>query len=164
MKKKKLFLVIVGIILFILNGSAISQSELSVSKIRELMFKTIAKGYYSGHDERKNYVIINKDDWKNLWDKVNSIITPKPFLAEIDFSRNMIVAVFQGAQSTGGYAIDIVKVVETGNTLEVFVQEISPGRGCGVTFVVTQPYHIIEVQRVDKKVIFRIEKEVKNCR
>ncbi|MEW6417166.1 MAG: protease complex subunit PrcB family protein [Nitrospirota bacterium] len=163
MKKKKLFLAIVGIVLFIVNRPIVSTPLPPIIEERELVFKTIEKGYYSGHDERRNYAIINNNDWKNLWDKVNSNITPKPFLPEIDFSRSMIVAVFQGAQGTGGYAIDIVKVVETENTLEVFVKEMSPGRGCGVTFLVTQPYHIIEVQRVDKKVIFIIEKEVKNC-
>lgn len=123
---------------------------------KELTFNTISIRLYSGHDERKNYVITNYKDWKDLWDKVNSINIPQPPLLAIDFNQSIIIAVFQGQHSSGG-DIEIIKVIETGNLLKVFVKESF----CLATAAVTHSYHIIEIQRLDKQVEFITEQ--KSC-
>lgn len=119
-----------------------------------LIFGTLLKGYYNGHDDRKDYVIKETSEWSNLWDIVVTWL-PKPDFPGIDFRDEMIVAVFQGNFSTGGYGVKITKIIENENFVEIFVEEISPSGGDPVTAAFSQPYHIVKMKRVDKEVIFR---------
>lgn len=127
---------------------------------QELTFETILKGDYSGHNERKDYVIRDSSEWEDLWGKVQSRVLPTPIsaitdLPDIDFNDEMVIAVFQGSRSTGGYAIEITKIVEKENSVEVFVKETAPSPDSLVTQAFTQPHHIVKTKRVDKEVIFR---------
>lgn len=67
----------------------------------------------------------------------------------------MVIAVFQGNHSTGGYAIKITQTVEKENSVEVFAKETSPSPDSMVTQAFTQPYHIVKTKRVDKEVLFK---------
>ncbi|MCK4665529.1 protease complex subunit PrcB family protein [Candidatus Dependentiae bacterium] len=124
---------------------------------RGFSYKTIAKGSYSGHAEKKYYVATNNLAWKVLWDQVNSTIEPKPPLPAIDFKLETIIAVFQGTQSTGGYSIEIIKVIEKKDSIEVTVQERKPKKGHFVTMAITTPYHIIKIPNRNKKIVFKTE-------
>lgn len=121
----------------------------------ELRFRTISIGHNSGYTERRNYVITNDGDWRDLWNKTYAIVLPPPAAPEIDLAQNMIIAVYMGERRTGGYRIEIVKVLEHKDYIEVFIEETYPEPGAIVTTALTQPYHIIEVQRVDKDIVFR---------
>ena len=123
---------------------------------RKLQFETVAEGYYDGLDEKGTYVVRDSTDVENLRNKGYA-------LPEIDFSGHMIIAVFQGTCPTGGFSITVVKVVETEPVVQVFVKETWPGEGCGVTEALTQPYHIIKVQRVEKEIVFTRGLEITIC-
>jgi hypothetical protein len=100
----------------------------------------------------------NENDWSELWKKLQST-SPNtgPSLSDIDFDEYMVIAVFQGWQSSGGYSIEVTKIIEKRDAIEVFVTETSPGPHVAVPAVITHPYHIIKVQKVDKEVCFRVE-------
>ncbi len=121
----------------------------------EQSFETISKDHYSGHDERKEYIIKDNSAWSSLWEVVHSTRSPKPKIPEIDFSKEMIVAVFQGMQATGGHAIKIEKITEKVNSIEIFIEETVPAPESFVTDALTNPYHIIKTKRVDKEVFFK---------
>lgn len=134
----------------------------------ELTFEAIEKGVYSGYDESRyegktKYVINNNEDWQSLWNEVYSIQQPTSPLPTVDFSKDIVIAVFQGVQGSGGYSIEIIKIVETENSIKVFVRETSPGLSCEVTSALTQPYHIIKISKTDKEVIFQTEKKITVC-
>jgi len=112
-------------------------------------FETTIKGAYCGHNESGNYVIKNESDWENLWDTVYSHKTPKPSLPKIDFTQHMVIAVFMGEKSSGGYNIEIVKVKEKNNIFEVYIEEHTPAPWTVVTEVFTQPFHIIKMRLID---------------
>jgi len=137
--------------------------DYAFTTFKELAFETIEKGYVSGFRERSFRVVTNNSDWQNLWDIVNSIRTPQPPLPEIDFTETMIIAVFQGCKPTGGYSIEITKVVETESALEVYVEETSPGPWCVVTCALSEPHHIIKIPKSDKEFIFEVEQKVLTC-
>lgn len=122
---------------------------------RELTFKTLSMGYSSGYWDRKDYVIKEISEWKNLWDITHLKVSPKPDIPNINFNDKMVIAVFKGLRSTGGYRIEITEIIERENSVEVFVKEISPLPEDIVTMALTQPYHIVKIERVDKKVIFK---------
>lgn len=130
---------------------------------KEVGFETVEQGYNSGLDKRTNYIITNKHDWGILWNRVHLTVSPRSALPQVDFTENMIIAVSQGTFGTGGYSIEIIKAIETENTLEIFVIETYPGPWCVLTQSVTQPYHIIELKKTNKKILFNVEKQIENC-
>lgn len=138
--------------------------EKSVAVGGELNFETILKGGYSEYCkslEIENVVITSQVEWFQMLGKVG--LEFSGVIAPVDFTKDMLIATFQCSRPTGGYSIEITKIVETGNNLEVYLKDISPGYGCIVTEALTSPYHIVKIQKSDKEVIFNIDKEVINC-
>lgn len=66
----------------------------------------------------------------------------------VDFSREMVVAVFLGTRPTGGYAVVIESITRTGTDLDVLSSEGRPGAGCIVSQALTTPYVLVRVPRV----------------
>lgn len=132
--------------------------ENNMIPINELKFKTINRGFNSNQAAQNNYVIKSEEEWISILQKTNAEL-PAP----VDFDDEMILAVFQGEKPTGGYNIEIRKIVENENTIEVLVSETSPGSKCMVTDALTSPFHIIRIQKSDKEVLFRTEKVVTAC-
>jgi len=130
---------------------------------KEITFKTISQGQYSGFSEAKNYIITNTTDWQSLWNKVYGDVLTKPPLPEVDFNKRMIIAVSSGVKPTGGYYVTIQQIWETESSIDVYVLESAPGRGCIVTQALTSPYHIIETDKTDKEVVFDTQKVVLDC-
>lgn len=119
-----------------------------------LSYETIALGSYSGHEDKKDHVITTQSEWRQVWSLVNKNLSPKPPLPPVDFSKEMVIGVFMGTQSTGGYSITIKKVIEHETSLEVVVEETAPKAGQATTQALTQPFHIIKTIRIDKPVTF----------
>lgn len=124
--------------------------------VHSLPFSTVDQGVFSGIQERAQRVIGGAEEWKVLWASRSSAI-PSPLPPPpINFSREMVIAVSMGEQRTGGYSIEIQKIEEGRYSLEVLVSEAFPLPGALVAQVLTQPYHIIKVERRELPVRFRI--------
>lgn len=128
-----------------------------------ICFLTVLKLRDSGHAEAKNYVIKDKAEWESLWEKIFAGSSEKPPLPEIDFERRTVLAVFQGTQASSGYEISIKEVVESENALEVNVRAVSPGKHCGTLGILTSPFHIIEIEKTAKEVVFNVKQKTRNC-
>lgn len=137
----------------------VCENDSNVAWKKELDFKTIEKRDYSSNMEEKNYAIMERERLSDLWIKMG-YTRIAPF---IDFNNNMIIAVFQGEKTTGGYSIEINKIIETKNTIEVSVMKTSPGRGCIVTKQITSPYHIVQLPISGKEVKFNMTETVNHC-
>jgi hypothetical protein len=154
----KLALSVLAALLFL--STALAQPE-----SQAVEFETIAKYFNCGHTERKNYVITNKEDWEMLWDEVVSNSYPRPQAPDVDFSKHSLIAVFQGNQSSSGYSISVEKLVRRGKKLKVHVREVSPADACRVLLVITQPFEIILLDKLDEKesVRFKVKREITAC-
>ncbi len=134
-----------------------------------LPFKTLAQQSRGEHAQKKDYVIRAQADWDKLQKQafagqLNSTnMRDDSTLRKIDFSKQMIIAVFQGQKPSGGYSIAITKLSRDDKRLEVFVEEKSPGSGCFTTQVITQPYHLIVTEKSDRKVVFTRRQINVNC-
>lgn len=124
-------------------------------KTKEKSFETVDKNNYSGHTARKDYVIKDDRSWKNLWNTTNGIYIPKLEAPEINFGEDMVIAVYRGMQMTGGYGIEIKKILEKKKTIDVLVEEHSPKPGFMYTQALTRPYHIVKTDMSKKKVKFK---------
>jgi hypothetical protein len=116
----------------------------------------LGKGSQSGVRERKFVVIKSESDWKALWNSHASLSVPPKKPPLVDFQTEMIVAVFSGEKSTGGYSIEITRIEEdsTKHALEVIVHESKPPSGAMVIQALTQPYHIVKLTRIELPVAF----------
>lgn len=133
--------------------------ETNIITGNELKFETIEKENYPYHEKAGNMIIKNIKDWTELWNSSGHSALPPA----IDFAKDMVMAVFQGEKSTGGYSIEITKIIENKDNTEVFVKETSPGVNCMVTKSLTSPFHIVKLQKIDKEVVFKIEKATNDC-
>ncbi len=174
MKKTKLFwiLPVVGII-FLASACASpaevedpeldreeEQQELQLDREDEkqelqsgvLDFETISKDTQSNYQEDGKYVIKDENAFENLWQDASDEDMP-----EVDFASEMVIAVFMGEKSSGGYDVEIVEILETEDTLEVTISETEPGDDDMVTMALTYPEHIISLENIDKEVNFIVQ-------
>ena len=127
-----------------------------------LSFVTIAKGQYGGQTPTQQTIITDQSQLKKLWAEINSQRSSTLSLPEIDFSKYMVIAVVGGGGG-GGDSIEITRINELNNIIEVTVKEKSAGKGCAVPAVITNSYHLIKLQKPTKEVTFIISPEVTDC-
>ncbi|MGQ9630068.1 MAG: protease complex subunit PrcB family protein [bacterium] len=116
--------------------------------------EVIGKGFQSGYTEAANLVIKDEEEWKAIWEKVATPTLPKPEIPKVDFEKNMLIAVFMGQKSTGGYSVEVVGVEYRSDEVVVHIKETSPKPGAIVTQSLTQPFFIVQVPRSELPVRF----------
>ena len=132
-------------------------------------FEVLIKSY-DAHTAEKSYLVIRND--KDYMDtlfaagrlKGSSDSVEDYQMIPVNFSRYYLIAVFQGQKNTGGYGIAVKKIIDEGDKLKVYVEEMSPGAGCPVTMAFTSPYSIVKIQKTGKEIIFKTDKIVTQCK
>ena len=74
-----------------------------------------------GISQRARLVIRNRDEFNELWNQIMRLVSNKPPLPEIDFSREMIIVAAMGQQPSR-YGILIDSACEVDNQFEVLVR------------------------------------------
>ncbi len=108
-------------------------------------FTVLDQGNDSGTvTERKNYRIKNQDELALLWKMVHGTGAP----TGIDFTKDEVIAVFDGTHPTGGYGISIASVVDTkGGIRTVAIRHTEPGESCATTDAITSPFEIVVIAK-----------------
>lgn len=129
-----------------------------------LSFEEIDQGYYCGITTRAEFVIEDNESWSDLWTDLHSTSTGYPDLPTVNFSREVVIAVFIGDFPTGGYSATITRIAFNLAGPVVYVDEVHPGEGCGETMAISQPYHIVRVELTStQSVDFIYNVIVTNC-
>ena len=118
------------------------------------------KGFNSGETSKQRLAIRTAQAWKAVWEKTYRNVSSPPEVPKVDFTKDMILAVFMGQKSTGGHSVQIVKVSKTDKGLKTHVREISPKPVDIVTQALTSPFHLVIISSVEGDVIFVDEKGV----
>ncbi|GEM_PF-1079964 len=124
-------------------------------------FETIAHGVRSGIAEERLMTIRDETTWNEFWELNAGKESSVP---SVDFEKKMVIVVHLGTKSSGGYDAVITHVEHTDARLIVYYNEIIPGPGCLVTLALTQPHHIIKVQRMEVEPSFVKTEQVIHCR
>lgn len=114
-------------------------------------FKTVVSESFSDITAPREVVIKDAAAWSALWDEH----TDKKIAAPaVDFSRNMLVAIFTGSGNLCG-TFDVVHVgARDGKLLvEYEIRDMSPVAFC--VAAITQPMRVVAVPKVDVPVEFR---------
>ena len=120
----------------------------------------IANGILSGGGaegiSQSNRVITNTTDWQNLMDQMNNVNNVTHIFTEtnIDFNTYEVIAVFDEVRPNGGWTTNISGITETATEIEVTYSFLSSS---GVApCVITQPFHIVKIQKSNKPVNFSL--------
>jgi hypothetical protein len=160
-------LIILGIIALVLVSGCVEEDK------EEISFETLSKGEHSTHIEKENLVIQDKETYYELWwglfPEINECLDcGARGIQEIDFSEHTVIAVFMGEKNSGGYSIEIVKIVDEPappfarcgdgarciSKAIVYYKETKPGPDDIVTEALTQPYHIVKTEKLNRLVRF----------
>ncbi|HTF91062.1 MAG TPA: protease complex subunit PrcB family protein [Planctomycetota bacterium] len=76
---------------------------------------------------------------------------------DFDWSKRMLIAVSLGSRPSGGYAVEIDRVLERDSHWVVHARETRPAAGSLQTAVVTSPFDCVSVPRFEGKVEFTVE-------
>lgn len=104
-------------------------------------------------------VIKTSQEWKNLIAKVDKNLES----TNIDFDKELLVAVFMGKRSSGGFSIEITDMTEEDNNVQVNILEKIPAPQCFTSTVITSPYHIVKVRKTDKEFKFNVKEKEISC-
>lgn len=118
-------------------------------------FQTVDRGTHSGIQQAGRRVIEDNQRFAALWAELYRTRRPEPPMPDIDFEREIVVAVFQGQQPTGGYAVEVEAVQRIGRRAVVHVAQTAPEPDDMVTMALTSPYHVVRFARQEGGVEFQ---------
>ena len=105
--------------------------------------RTIAKGDQSNVEDAKQVLVRTEAEWTKLWNQ-HSPDQPKP---RVDFSKEMVVAVFMGSRPNAGFSTTITGAMVANGALVVRYKETAPAAGAVSAQILTFPYHIVAIAK-----------------
>ncbi len=128
-------------------------------------FETIGAGDQSGMSggQLQLLKLDTQAKWEEFWSRHQSVVTPQPDVPAVDFSQEMVIAVVDKQESSGGFGIEITDIEGDGGRLLVRVSKQVPGPDCIVTAVITQPFHIVRTAASDLEPDLLITEEIYSC-
>ena len=144
---------ILCIFLFGVLGCSSTIQPSKTLKKEEIVFSTISKGVLFGNGIEgileEKFTITNEKQWQVFLNKINSVNNVSSSFSEINinFSNHNIICVFDTIRNTGGYAIEIERIFIEKKNLNIVYNKKEPGPMEMVTTIITQPYHIVKIQK-----------------
>ncbi len=140
-------------------------TEEEKNKVTAIQFKNIGNGsveyesigggmlFGNGKENIKDTCLVIHDstEWNNLINAMNSA-NPQNDYSEnfqkvnVDFSKKMLIAVFLEVKRSG-WEVKVKNISEYSNHVEVVTEEKT-----FINSVITQPFHIVEVEIIDKPI------------
>lgn len=99
---------------------------------------------------RENLLIVDAQTWQDLWTSMKSGESDPPSLPYVNFTAELLIAVFLGEFGSSGYFAKITAVFLILSSYRVFVDEFHPDPNCATCTVMTSPCHIIRIPRAQQ--------------
>jgi hypothetical protein len=151
---KKMFFHFILLPIFLLTMHTSALSEGGPETGAKIKIEKEWKGSQSGYTFPLKFFIETEVQWREVWDKVHRFRIPRPELPEIDFKNETALAVFMGVQKSGGYDIKISEIIKTEKAIKVIVKESKPPPDTVQTMALTQPFHIIVIEKLPLPIRF----------
>jgi hypothetical protein len=112
--------------------------------------RMLDRGTHSNIDSAQQVVVRDPADWGALWKEH----APERPLPAVNFAREAVAAVFLGTRPTGGYGVEIVGAAEKAGAFVVQYRETKPGADAIAAQVITSPFLLVAMPKVDGDVKF----------
>ena len=103
--------------------------------------RTLGKGAQSNIETPRQAVVRTAAEWTALW-KQHDYDKPAP---AVDFSREMVLAVFMGSRPTAGFSVEITSVDTRDGAIVASYHESAPPRDAITAQILTSPFHMVAV-------------------
>jgi len=132
---------------FVLIASSITRAA------QPVVFILLTQGNHSGISTFTQTVVSSSDEWAALWRRhaAGTMISTVP--PAVDFSRNMVIAVFFG-KGPAGRRTAISDIVERGSQLVVLLQMIGPPGPESEGLPQITPFYVVQLARSPMPVVF----------
>jgi hypothetical protein len=107
-------------------------------QVAELEIRRIGRWISSGIKGARQLVIRDAATWSQFWSELGAGVQP-----EVDFGRDLVIAVASGERTSGGHEIEVQRVTRSGGELRIEVLKTSPGPDCMTTAALTQPVDVV---------------------
>jgi hypothetical protein len=142
------------------QDSASAQGYAPYGNSAALEVRRVGQWTRTGVAEARRLVIRDANTWAEFWSELG--VGERP---EVDFTRDLVVAVAAGQRPTGGHEIAVDKVTHNDGVLTISVLETSPGPNCMTTASLTQPVDVVVVPGVNTRSWNFVEqRDVRGCR
>ena len=105
--------------------------------------RPIDKGLNSSIDAARQVAVRTAAEWSTLWTQHAG----ERKAPAVDFSKDVVLAVFMGTRSSTAFSVEIVGTRTEGATLVVSYKETRPAPGGVAAQILTSPYHIVAVPK-----------------
>lgn len=122
----------------------------NVSKQR-LSFKTTDNEQISAIKQSKNLVIKDQATWASVWKEHKTTAQELP---NIDFSKNMLMAVFLGEKPSACHSLRDLTIWRSDGKINVSYNETMPGPLTKCAYMLVAPAIIVEIPKSDEPVEF----------
>jgi len=146
------------------NSNDNSNDAPTTFETQNIDFITISKGYYLYYKEEseeiQNIVFTNSFEWESFLDEIpNELECFDPnnewdcfHEIEIDFTTYQVIATIDIGRPSTGWYIEIGTITELESEIKVTVD--AEQKEIGFAGIITQPYHIVKIPKIDKPVVF----------
>lgn len=117
-------------------------------------------GQSAGIKDAQTVVVRTQKEWAALWTRHTA--GRSEAMPQVDFSKEMVVGVFLGERNTGGYKVEtklMADPIEPKSRLVVFYKEVPPAAGRFNVQMVTRPFELRKVAKV-QEVVFEADRAV----
>jgi hypothetical protein len=119
----------------------------SDTPVQPVAQKVVDTDRYSGVPEARTALVSDATAWADLWGSHKQGQDVAAYPPTIDFSRQMVVAVFAGERADSCSAVLIQKVYRTTNRLVVEYTEPQPDPSAVCSAVITHPSQMVAIPR-----------------
>lgn len=117
-------------------------------------FEILLQSATGGKTTQDFVVVTDAEALNTLYASINQYEEKNYQIPKIDFDSSMIIALFMGEKSSGGYEIIVDSIIETQDKVVVNYKITEPEATEGVIMAITQPYCIIETSKSSKEIEF----------
>ena len=132
------------------QGSQGSQGSQSAPGAQGAAMRLLDRGAHSNIDGARQVVVRDAAGWGALW-KQHAGDRPMP---AVDFAREAVAAVFLGTRPTGGFGVELVGAGQKAGAFVVQYRETKPGGDAIAAQVITSPFLLVAMPKVDGDVKF----------
>jgi hypothetical protein len=131
--------------------------EPAQEKGESVSFSTVDKGTSSGFTVPLQMFVSSEKDWADTWEKrLGASKRPRP---SVDFAKEVVIVAALGMKDSGGYSIEVSKIVRTKDDVQVIVRIGSPPEGAKPGGGPTSPFVLVKIKKPDKPVTFKEEEK-----
>ncbi len=112
-------------------------------------YKVIEEGRQSPFTTMSAVLISNQEVWEVGYSYIHSSKIPSPKPPSINFKDSVAILVTIGERKTAGYGMEVESVVLKQGKLLITVREKCPKSAAGLLQVITQPYLILQIPRLN---------------